>query len=61
VSLVENVLRGEGITARNLRKTECPKGHGSYSVRPNGWRRCRECHRLAQAAYLARKSAGGAA
>lgn len=27
VTLVENVRRGEGITAKNTEKTHCPKGH----------------------------------
>lgn len=42
----ENVLRGEGVCAKNLRKTHCDKGHtltsdNVYSY--NGWRHCRIC------------------
>ncbi|MEW2010324.1 HNH endonuclease [Microbacterium sp. NPDC078814] len=41
-----NVLRGEGRTAVNKRKTHCPRGH-EYSAANtywwNGWRRCRAC------------------
>lgn len=48
VTLKENVLRGEGITARNLRKTHCPLGH-EYSkentyVHRNS-RQCKICKR----------------
>jgi len=49
VSLVENVLRGNGFYALNARKTHCPKGHpysGSNLYRtPKGHRRCRQCKR----------------
>lgn len=43
----ENVLRGTGITARNARKTHCPKGHpydaeNTY-VDPRNKRYCRAC------------------
>lgn len=48
VTTGENVLRGEGITARNARKTHCDRGH-PYAVEghtdPKGRRRCRACHR----------------
>lgn len=47
----ENVLRGTGITAKNLLKTHCPKGH-PYSLENTyvmGKRRvCRTCHREKQ-------------
>lgn len=50
VTGTENVLRGEGPTAKNARKTECPKGH-PYSDEntrrtPTG-RICRTCAREA--------------
>ena len=46
-----NTLRGLGRTARNARRTHCPKGH-PYSpentlVSKDGERFCRECRRLA--------------
>lgn len=48
-----NVLRGEGVTARNKRKTHCPHGH-PYSpentyTRPPGYRVCRTCKRQSHA------------
>ena len=48
VSRGENVLRGDGHSARNARKTHCIRGHeftveNSYYA-PNGkGKRCREC------------------
>ena len=45
----ENIIRGEGVTARNLRKTHCVNGHplvgDNLYLRPTGGRRCRECNR----------------
>jgi len=54
----ENVLRGEGVTAQNARKTHCPHGH-PYSgdnlyVTPKGYRGCRECRRAAHRAWKVR-------
>lgn len=47
VTQQENILRGNGASARNARKTHCPEGH-PYSPentlrRANGDRRCRTC------------------
>ena len=45
-----NVLRGEGPTAINARKTHCPQGHpftgiNLYSYGPDRrWRKCKQCH-----------------
>lgn len=39
-----NLLRGEGVCARNARKTTCPRGHALVQVAPRR-RRCVECHR----------------
>jgi hypothetical protein len=39
----ENVLRGNGPTAINARKTGCLRGHGPY---PEGKRRCQVCTRI---------------
>lgn len=54
----ENILRGEGIAARNYRKTHCKHGHeftpeNVYLFR--GLRHCRACHKKYSLAY-ARKS-----
>ena len=49
VSHRENVLRGEGLAARQARTTHCPKGHpySEESTRHYAGRRfCRECNRL---------------
>lgn len=45
----ENVLRGEGRTSKNAKKTHCLKGHlydeeNTIRTKP-GHRRCAECHR----------------
>lgn len=49
VTLTENVLRGEGPTAQNARKTHCIRGHllagDNVSYRPTGYRRCVTCSR----------------
>src|SRR5215216_3417771 len=42
----ENTLRGDTITAANLRKTHCPQGHSYDGISPsNGQRTCSECRR----------------
>lgn len=45
----ENVLRGNGPTAENARKTHCKNGHpfdeANTSYCKNGSRRCKTCHR----------------
>lgn len=43
VTLAENVLRGDGVTAVNARKTHCPRGHPYEHA--YGQRICRECLR----------------
>lgn len=49
VTVKENVLRGNGITAMKARQTECIKGHAlsgsNLWVRPDGRRRCKICKR----------------
>lgn len=56
----ENVLRGEGITARLARRDECANGH-TYTpenTRMEGTtRRCRACSAANQRAYYARRTA----
>ena len=43
----ENVMRGEGVCARNARKTHCKHGHElspeNIYWRPNGRRECATC------------------
>lgn len=61
VTLVENVLRGEGITAKNARKTHCIRGHEftpentgpKKSYNGKTWRRCRACSREDRAIWRA--------
>jgi hypothetical protein len=46
----ENTLRGDGLSARNARKTKCPQGHAyteENTTISNGRRFCRACHRAA--------------
>lgn len=38
-----NVLRGEGVSAKNARKTHCPRGHPYDIIRKNGGRWCSKC------------------
>ncbi len=49
VTLAENVLRGEGLPAKNAVKTHCDHGHSlsgaNLYVRRDGRRQCRECDR----------------
>ncbi len=44
-----NILRGEGVSAQNARKTQCLRGHpfsgANLYVAPSGRRDCRLCHR----------------
>lgn len=45
----ENILRGEGASARCAAATHCPQGHpyagANLYVAPSGYRVCRECRR----------------
>lgn len=40
----ENILRGEGLTAKHARKSACPFGH-EYTPRKSGGRKCLTCER----------------
>ena len=54
----ENVLRGRGITARNVHKTHCPEGHELEAPKLLGgrYRRvCRECMSRASMDHKQRK------
>lgn len=49
VTMSVNLLRGDGLPAKNARKTHCHRGHeftakNTYT-RPNGQRQCRICKR----------------
>lgn len=58
VTLKANILRGEGLSAKNANKTHCPQGHAyaetqqilaqSYK-RKSVWRRCGKCHAIKEA------------
>lgn len=62
VTIRENILRSDGITAKSARKTHCANGHPltGYNVairnRPGGGRRCRTCMREFMRAKRARKA-----
>lgn len=61
VTNAENILCGEGITARHARATECGRGHpfdeeNTY-YRPDGLRMCRACQLERGRAYRSRKRA----
>lgn len=55
VSLGENVLRGEGITAINSKKTHCPKGHMYDMVYGTSKRGCKTCNREKMRKFRARR------
>ncbi len=59
----ENVLRGEGHTARNARKTECPQGHeydeANTYTSSDGERHCRACGREASRRSWAKRQPVG--
>ena len=48
VSLRENLLRGNGVSARNARKTTCRKGHPYDATNYRGVRYCLVCEREKQ-------------
>lgn len=61
VSPVENVLRGDGRSARNTRVSECPQGHpfddaNTYRYKDGRSRGCKECRRDAVRRYRQRAS-----
>lgn len=58
----ENVLRGEGVTARHARQTHCVNGHeftpeNAGPAGRDGGRRCRACHRERERARRKRRKA----
>jgi len=62
VTVKENVLRGEGPTARHARKTHCVKGHAltgsNLYRRPRGGRSCKRCMRAAQIIFKQKQHHG---
>jgi len=50
VTMRENLMRGNGPSAINARKTHCKRGHpfsgSNLYVGPNGYRNCRKCNAL---------------
>lgn len=54
VSMRENLMRGNGVAARNAAKATCPKGHAFDDTNTyrdkTGRRHCRACHRSREAA-----------
>ncbi|PCC29858.1 hypothetical protein CIK76_05000 [Glutamicibacter sp. BW80] len=62
VTIKENVLRGVGPTAEFARRDECAHGHlftpentRITKTRTTTYRRCLECHRARNRAYMSRK------
>ena len=54
VTIKENTLRGDGPTARNLRKTHCSRGHELKGVNSKNERVCKPCKNILQLAYRAK-------
>lgn len=55
VTIKENILCSDGVTAKNSVKTHCVNGHelteeNTY-IRKEGWRHCRKCNAERQAKY----------
>lgn len=54
-----NLLRGVGASAKNARKTHCPKGHPydllNTIIKPNGWRICHICKKEWERSFHQRK------
>ena len=63
-TLRQNVLRGNGICARNARKTHCKRGHPLSGVNLRfakllkGGRECQTCYREYQTCYIKRNRRG---
>lgn len=59
VTFSENVLCGDGPTARNARRTHCLNGHPFDVVRPSGVRACKRCHNARTAKAYAKSRMRG--
>jgi hypothetical protein len=59
VSVRENLMRGEGISARYARSDYCSRGHlkspDNLYVYPNGSHECRECRRIRWQEFAAKR------
>jgi hypothetical protein len=56
VTLRENLMRGEGFGAKNIKKTHCPKGHEyttENTIIYKSWRYCRTCRNIQRRARRA--------
>ncbi|MGW9249718.1 HNH endonuclease signature motif containing protein [Streptomyces badius] len=65
VTSAENTRRGQGPSAVNAAKKNCPQGHPydgeNLHIRPNGKRKCRACDRIRRKArYAATRDASAA-
>jgi hypothetical protein len=60
VTFKENVLRGDGPTARRARQTTCMRGHplegANLRLTKEGWRNCRTCDAFRQMANYRRQA-----
>lgn len=61
----ENVLRGQGVAAKNAAKTHCPRGHEyddeNTGFTGEGHRYCRACNKARCAAYDAKRKVSSVA
>lgn len=63
VTIGENLMRGEGLQARNRRKTHCVNGHGYtpentiFRKHENNGRRCRTCNNITVKKYRKNRQA----
>lgn len=60
VSIKENVLRGNGYSGKNFRKTHCVRGHELNSINmriENKGRRCKICRKITNENYIKRNGA----
>lgn len=59
VSIKENILRGNGFAALNIKKTHCKNGHefidNNTHLDSNGHRRCKFCNKIRQQQFQKRK------
>lgn len=59
VTARENILRGEGASARNSQKTHCPYGH-EYTEKNTyvygRWRQCRACRKRRKKEWIQQQS-----
>jgi hypothetical protein len=54
----ENILRGVGPSAKNAKKTHCPRGHEYAYTDKTGSRVCRECERIRERGRVPRNRGG---